>query len=311
MIVYLDVIWALNLCFDALLLYLTALILKRRVKLWRVFLGGLIGSLLILLMLTPFQYTGHPVVKLATSIMMVLVVFGFKKLRSFLKCLMTFYMMTFLIGGALIGTHYFIQFDFDLSASVALASIKGFGDPISWLFVLLGFPIAWHFSKSNLEGIEMAKIQYDQIVDVLVEFNGVQIQLKGLVDSGNQLYDPISRRPVMIVSLESLPDEFPEEIKRIAQNPDLILTGEVNMPTEFESRMKIIPYKVVGQEHQLTIAIKPELLKIQSEKKTYIVDKALISFTAQKLSCDDNFDCIVHPKMLTGTATEENGVMVS
>ena len=83
------------------------------------------------------------------------------------------------------------------------------------------------------------------------------------------------------------------------------------MPAEFESRMKIIPYKVVGQEHQLIIAIKPELLKIRSDQKTYIVDKALISFTAQKLSSDDNFDCIVHPKMLTGTAIEENGVMVS
>lgn len=311
MIVYLDVIWALNLCFDALLLYLTALILKRRVNLWRVFLGGLTGSLLILLMLTPFEYTGHPVVKLAFSILMVLIVFGFKKLRSFLKCLMAFYMMTFLIGGGLIGAHYFIQFDFDLSTSVALASIKGFGDPISWLFVLLGFPLAWHFSKSNLEGIEMAKIQYDQIVDVFVDFHGVNIQLRGLVDSGNQLYDPITRRPVMIVSIESLPEEFPEEIKRVAENPDLILTGEVTMPAEFESRMKIIPCKVVGQEHQLIIALKPELLKIQSEKETFIVEKALISFTAQKLSSDDNFDCIVHPKMLTGAATQETGVMVS
>jgi len=311
LIVYLDVIWALNLCFDALLLYLTALILKRRVNLWRVFLGGLTGSLLILLMLTPFEYTGHPVVKLAFSILMVLIVFGFKKLRSFLKCLMAFYMMTFLIGGGLIGAHYFIQFDFDLSTSVALASIKGFGDPISWLFVLLGFPLAWHFSKSNLEGIEMAKIQYDQIVDVFVDFHGVNIQLRGLVDSGNQLYDPITRRPVMIVSIESLPEEFPEEIKRVAENPDLILTGEVTMPAEFESRMKIIPCKVVGQEHQLIIALKPELLKIQSEKETFIVEKALISFTAQKLSSDDNFDCIVHPKMLTGAATQETGVMVS
>jgi stage II sporulation protein GA (sporulation sigma-E factor processing peptidase) len=262
-------------------------------------------------MLTPFEYTGHPVVKLAFSILMVLIVFGFKKLRSFLKCLMAFYMMTFLIGGALIGTHYFIQFDFDLSTSVALASIKGFGDPLSWLFVLLGFPLAWHFSKSNLEGIEMAKIQYDQIVDVFVEFHGVNIQLKGLVDSGNQLYDPISRRPVMIVSIESLPDEFPEEIKRVAENPDLILTGEVTMPAEFESRIKIIPCKVVGQEHQLIIALKPELLKIQSEKETFIVEKALISFTAQKLSSDDNFDCIVHPKMLTGAATQVTSVMVS
>lgn len=309
--VYLDVIWALNLCFDSLLLYLTAVILKRRVKPWRVFLGGLIGSVLILLTITPFEHTGHPVVKLGFSIMMVLAVFGFKRLRFFFKSLMTFYMMTFLIGGALIGTHYFIQFDLDMATSVAIANIKGFGDPISWLFVFLGFPLAWHFSKQNLEGIEMAKIQYDQIVDVSISFNEIELNLKGLVDSGNQLYDPISRKPVMIVSLKALPPEFPGEIKKVAENPELIMTGEASLPVEYESKMKIIPCKVVGQEHQLIIAIKPDLLKIHSKGETFVVDKALVSFNAQKLSSDDSFECIVHPKMLSGTSTQETGVMVS
>src|SRR5690606_10931898 len=119
----------------------------------------------------------------------------------FMKCLMTFYLTTFLIGGSLIGIHYFIQFDFDLASSVALASIEGFGDPISWLFVLLGFPLVWHFSRQQFEMIEMTKIQYDQIVTVELELGGMQLKLKGLVDSGNQLYDPISKIPVMIASI--------------------------------------------------------------------------------------------------------------
>lgn len=280
-------------------------------KPWRVFVGGFIGTILILLTLTPFEHTGHPVVKLGFSILMVLAVFGFKRLSFFLKSLMTFYMMTFLMGGAIIGSHYFVQFDMDLSTSVALASIRGFGDPISWLFVLLGFPLAWHFSRKNVEGIEMAKIQYDQIVDVSISINDIELKLKGLVDSGNQLYDPISKKPVMIVSIDALPVEFPEEIKNVAKEPERMLTGEAQFPPEYESRMSIIPYKVVGQEHQLIVAFKPEYLRIENEKETFIVDKALVSFTAQKLSSDDSFDCIVHPKMLAGIATQEKGVLVS
>lgn len=311
MTVYLDVIWSLNLFFDALLLYLTALILKRRVKLWRVLIGGLIGSLLVLLIFTPLEYTSHPIMKLFFSVIMVLVVFGFKQIRFFLKCLMTFYMTTFLIGGSLIGVHYFIQFDFNLASSVALASIEGFGDPISWLFVLLGFPLAWHFSRQQFEQVEMTKIQYDQIVHVEIELGEIHLILKGLVDSGNQLYEPISKTPVMIASIHSLEDEIPAEIRSIAEKPDRILTGEIEVPKDYESRMKVIPYNVIGQEHQLSIAFKPDQLKISCNGEEFHVEKALVSFTTQQLSTDDSFQCIVHPKMLTGKAIQDAGEKVS
>jgi stage II sporulation protein GA (sporulation sigma-E factor processing peptidase) len=311
MTVYLDVIWALNLFFDALLLYLTAVMLKRRVNLWRIFLGGFIGSLLILLAFTPIENIGHPIVKLTFSILMVLVVFGYKRLSFFLKSLMTFYMVTFLIGGALVGTHYFIQFDFDMTASVALANIKGFGDPISWLFILLGFPLAWHFSKQNIEQIEMTKIQYDQIVTVNIKLSELNLELKGLVDSGNQLYDPISKMPVMIVSIKSFENEIPVGIRNIAVNPEGILTGESEIPAEFENRMKVIPYNVFGQEHQLSIAFKPDSLTIDQNGGTHFVKKALVSFTTQQLSSEDQFQCIVHPKMLTGKTAQDNDEKVS
>ncbi|MBP2240045.1 stage II sporulation protein GA (sporulation sigma-E factor processing peptidase) [Cytobacillus eiseniae] len=299
--VYLDIIWALNFLFDSLLLYLTAIILKRDVRFWRIFTGGLIGSMIILLSITPFDaYSGHPIVKLIFSVVMVLTVFGFKRIRYFFSGLFTFYLITFLIGGSLIGVHYFIQFDFQLSSSVLLASVKGFGDPISWLFVLLGFPIAWHFSKRNMEGIEMTKIRYDSLVRVIITINNKDYHFKGLVDSGNQLYDPISKMPVMFISIKDQQGDFPVQLMKIAQNPEKIILGNERIDSDWEHKMRVIPYSVVGQEHQLIIALKPEKIVIEKDNEFYCVDKGLISFTIQQLSSDDAFQCIVHPKMLTG-----------
>ena len=64
--------------------------------------------------------------------------------------------------------------------------------------------------------------------------------------------------------------------------------------------MRIIPYKVVGQEHQLIIAINPKKSLLYQNEETILVEKGLVSFTMQQLSSDDTFQCIVHPKMLTG-----------
>lgn len=301
MAIYLDIIWGLNLLFDTLLLYLTAIVLKRDVALWRLLFGGLIGSLLILLAITPFHaWAGNPFVKMFFSVMMVLAAFGYKRMSFFFKGLMMLYLTTFLTGGILIGVHYFVQFDFQLSSSVMLGSVKGFGDPISWLFVLLGFPIAWHFSRRNIENVEMAKIQYDSLIGVCVEINEARYHFKGLVDSGNGLYDPISKAPVMIISIKNCAEEFPAELVKIAENPEEIIMGNETLLPEWEQRMRVIPYKVVGSDHQLIIALKPDRLFLEKEDGVLTVDKALISFTMQQLSSDDAFQCIVHPKMLTG-----------
>lgn len=310
--VYLDIIWALNLLFDAFLLYLSAIILKRQVKLWRLGLGGFIGSLLIILSVTPLHAAaGHPAGKLIFSIFMVLAAFGYKRFRFFAKALMTFYVTTFLLGGTLTGVHYFIQFDMDLASNVAMNHIKGFGDPISWLFVVLGFPLAWHFSRRNIEQFEMTKIQYESLAEVEVQFMGMAFNIRGLIDSGNQLYDPISKMPVMILSIAKEMERMPSDIRRIAENPDCVLSGKGDFSQDLENKMRIIPCKVVGQEHQLIIAFNPESIKIKTNDGIYVAEKGLISFTAQELSADGSFQCIIHPKMMAGMAKADLTIKVS
>jgi stage II sporulation protein GA (sporulation sigma-E factor processing peptidase) len=302
----------LNLLFDSLLLYLTAIFLKRRIHLWRLLAGGFIGSLIILLSFTPLNvYSGHPVSKLLCSVVMVLIAFGYKRLKFFLKALMTLYVSTFLIGGALMGAHYFVQYDSQLTTSVMVTSVKGFGDPISWLFVLIGFPAAWHFSRKNVESMEMTKIQFEQIVNVKLSIDSIHMHFKGLVDSGNQLYDPLSKLPVMFVSIKNQVETIPEPIKKMAADPEPLILGSEEFPSEWQNRIRIVPFSVVGQEHQLIVAIKPDSILIDHNGSQYLCEKGLVSFTLQQLSPDDAFQCIVHPKMLTGLKETAETVKVS
>ena len=207
---FLDIIWWLNFLFDSLLLYMTGLVLKRPVKRRRIFFGGLVGSLMIFTLFTPVAgFFASPFVKAGISFIMVWIAFGFKRPRFFLTNVSVFYLITFLSGGGLIGLHYLFNFNFDMAGSVFMANINGFGDPISWLFVTIAFPLIYYFTRQTFDSWETAKIHFDQLVPVQIQMNGQIVKLIGLIDSGNHLYDPLTKRPVMIVSLEKTPISFP------------------------------------------------------------------------------------------------------
>ena len=120
----------------------------------------------------------------------------------------------------MIGVHSLLQTESIVQQGVMVTSQTGFGDPISWMFVVIGF---YHMVfEKRIEDIETKSIQYDELVMVQAEFSGQTIRAKGLVDSGNQLYDPLTKTPVMILALtNSL--RFSAKRKRTSSNPPVRL----------------------------------------------------------------------------------------
>ncbi|WP_374723332.1 sigma-E processing peptidase SpoIIGA [Calidifontibacillus erzurumensis] len=298
MTVYLDVIWLLNFFFDALLLLLTSLVVKRKVNKWRILLGAFIGSLIVLFYFTPVvSIVAHPVGKLFYSIIIVYAAFGFLKFRYFLKNLITFYFITFMIGGGMLGLHYYFQTDIAIVKSVIATKTSGFGDPVSWITVVVGFPLVWYFSKMNMEEIEMTKIHYEQIVDVHITINEKKILVKGLIDSGNQLYDPITQTPVMILDYEKALECVPQSV--ITQINQLETFNFDNIDLKWAKRIRIIPFRGVGSDHQLLLAIRPDEVCILTNEKEIRTKKVFIGISHSVLSSSEDYNCILHPRMLT------------
>ncbi|MCA1029986.1 sigma-E processing peptidase SpoIIGA [Bacillus timonensis] len=304
MTIYLDVIWLLNLLFDGLLLVLTAKILKREYEMWRLVLGAFIGSSIVLLMMSPMALIiSNPLVKVAYSFLIVGTAFGYKRFRYFMQGVLTFYFVTFALGGGMVGVHYFLQYEIEFANGTLLSTPSGFGHPVSWLFVFLGFPIIWIFSRNQIEEIEMKKIHYDQIVKVTIQIDGRLLYLNGLIDSGNQLYDPISKNPVMILDLNKVCNFFPESMIEQAKDINNLSNELVGDAHPWESRIRIVPYRAVGQDHQFLLAIKPDQVVIDHSDEKIVVKKVLIALNTTQLSSDDEYECIIHPKMLLSSTT--------
>ena len=246
MTIYLDVIWLLNFSFDALLLLLTAITLKRRIVVWRLLVGSLIGSILVIVMISPWSiYATHPIIKFTISLIIVGVAFGYKRFRYFIQGLLTFYFVTFMIGGGMIGVHYLLKSENGLMNNVIATNTSGFGDPISWTFVLVGFPLLWYYSRSRIYDIEMKKIKYDQIVRISISIEEITLNLRALIDSGNQLYDPITKNPVMVVDLQKVEQSLPPAIVSQSMNIESLSFEHEGEQPLWENRIRIIPYRGV------------------------------------------------------------------
>lgn len=307
MSIYLDVIWLLNFSFDLFLLLLTAIALKRKIFKLRILLSALLGSSIVLMMFSPLAFIAtHPIGKMIISMMMVLLAFGFKRFRYFFQSLLTFYFVTFMVGGGMIGAHYFLQAEMSYLDGVLMTNSTGFGHPISWLFVLIGFPVVWIFSRNRLEGLEAKKIHFDQLVTVTIKVESTQFTLNGLVDSGNQLFDPITRSPVMIIDTLKAQNYIPKLLVNQAIQDDVMksMSESGNESHPWEHRVRIIPYRVVGSEHQFLLGFKPDEVWIETKNEKIKVHKTIVGLNRTKLSSEDEYECIVHPKMLQGQSIE-------
>lgn len=299
MAIYVDVIWFLNFCIDLMLLFLTSIVLKRNVVKWRLIIGALVAACSIFLVLTPFSYLYyHPIVKFVLSMFIVYLTFGFRQFSYFIQNLFTFYFVSFVSGGGLIALHYFFNNDMVILNGVVTTKSTGFGTPISWFFVIIGFPLVWLFSKRRFEQIEIRKVKYEDIVDVDIVINEAFITLKGLIDSGNQLHDPLTKKPVMIIDMNNITEKFPKDIVHLAKHPEMIGDSSYSIGEAWEEKLCIIPYRGVGQVNQFIIGLKPDKVVIRLEEDEFDCSKVIVGLNFTNLSSVDDFQCILHPEML-------------
>ncbi|WP_347550429.1 sigma-E processing peptidase SpoIIGA [Pseudalkalibacillus hwajinpoensis] len=299
MAVYLDVIWLLNVCFDYMILALTGLLLKRHVKKRRLAAGALIASFYVLFLFIPgMAFMANPFIKLIYSFVIVSVTFGFTRFRSFIQSWLLFYFVTFMIGGGMMGAHYFMQQEVTIYNGAVATKGAGFGDPISWIFILIGFPTIWLFSKRRVEMLETTRIHYDQLADIVIHIDEISISASALIDSGNQLQDPLSGSPVMILDMTIHASHFSTAFLEKARNiTEFQSEGEGD---RWEHRLRIVPYRAVGQDNQFLCAVKPDEVIITMKDHAITVKKVLVGLSFQSISGEKEYSCILHPKMLTG-----------
>ena len=186
--VYLDLVFVTNFIFDFVLLLGTSIILKRNVKLFRIILGSLVGSLTLLILFVPMNSFLLIIYKIIVSILLSLTSFGIKSIKYFFTNLYYIYLVSIIMGGIL----YFFNNQISINSGLLFISSYRYN-------ILLGIILSIVGIRIFIKNIKKLKTNYNKYLDITIYFDDYKLSLNAFLDTGNKLIDPYSFKPIILI----------------------------------------------------------------------------------------------------------------
>ncbi|MBM7571742.1 sigma-E processing peptidase SpoIIGA [Aquibacillus albus] len=299
--IYLDAVWLLNFLLDWMILLLTQMITRDNTRRFRIVIGAFVASIIVpITLFLPDSLLTTPFGKVIYSLFIILCAFGYRNIHQYFKRLLSFYFVSFSLGGGLIALHFLMGQQVMVSNSSMLTFQTGYGDQISWLFVGVGFPIIWLFTKSRMDKHALESFKQDQLFYVTIQLKGKSYTTTAYVDSGNQLVDPFTQKPVIICDQTFMSNWLSKEELAQLESAQVNLNFD-NVPENWEHMIHIVPYQAVDGKPTFMIVLKPEKLHLSYEDKQISTNKLLIGLQFAELTSDGSYHCLLHPQLFKHT----------
>ncbi len=248
MTIYLDVIILENICMNYIILFATGLIYKVRVKQVRIIVSSVVGGVYAILTFIPIlEIYKNFIFKIIMSIIMIYIAFNPKNIKTLLKQLLLFYLVSFAFGGCAFCLLYFIKPQDILVRNGYLTGT--YPIKIALLGGIVGFVIvnvAFKLVKGKIS-------KKDMFCDIEIFFKEKSVQIRALIDTGNMLKDPISGMPVVVAESVMLEKIIP---KGIIDNLNKILGGDKQdilnkEEQEYLPKFRLIPFTSLGKQNRV------------------------------------------------------------
>ena len=179
--IYIDLFFLLNIIMDYIIVLGVSIILKRRTTKLKILLSSLLGGLSSLIMFTNIN---RILLEIITIILISIIAFNYKNIKYTIKNIIYIYLISTLLGGII------YLFNSNVKASI----------PLTYLIIII---ISIEVTILYIKEIRKIKNTYNNYYKVDIYFKDKEkISVVGFLDTGNNLYDPYKKRPIIILSLK-------------------------------------------------------------------------------------------------------------
>lgn len=295
-IMYADVLFAENFIIDYLLLSMTARFSKLKTSKKRLSLGAAVGALYVMAVFFPsLKEFFSVIIKVAVSVLMIIIVFAPEKLRDMFKALGIFYIVSCAIGGAA-----FLFYFFTGRGYISNGIFYIFDFPVSLLVTAMAagyMLLAWCWDYVH-------RISLNDVFTygITIVMDKKQAQMNAIVDTGSSLKDPISGYPVIVTEYGVLKDMLPNCMEKLflpdfcSQDLNQVCSAISN--TDWAARIRLIPYSSIGKQNGMLIGIKPDVVRVKYTGYIREVDRVVVGICASRLSSDGDYQALFNPELL-------------
>ena len=293
--VYVDMLFLINFVMDFVVLWAAARLAQIRTSYWRLGLAATLGSLYSVLVLLPaFQMMSRMEIKFIVSLGMVVIAYCPLPWKKFGQAVLYFYLVAFTMGGAVLGFMYFS------SSSSLIANL-----PLHYLWLAVALVTAAVLGKYGIAYIKKNLLQDLLKVPVEICIQGKSFKVTGLVDTGNQLVDPQTKKPVVIVEYAVLKPYLPLELQNIIDadgEVDLARLTEL-VPSEGKTlSLRLIPFTTIGKRHGMLVGFRPDKITVFTGDQQFCKTDVVIGIYNRRLSPQGSYRALLHPDLIQAAA---------
>lgn len=294
---YLDLDLLVNGSMDALLLILTARLLNVPLRLKRILGGVLAGEIPVILSAYAPVSLVFEISKFFIPWIMVWIAYPLRGHRPYLKALLLFWILSAGLGGLVYALWGWISFDGFVGNSLRIG-LKNL-----WILPLVAF-FWWMGQRAWHNGLTSTAQLRSTLYDLRIDFGATSgpVSIKALLDTGNQLRDPLAGTPVILVEEEVAAAGLPEELLPVLKAPWQGLEDPWpwlwNADPAWIRYFVFIPYQGVGHKSWL-LGIRPQQVICTSSPEPREI-KATIALVQQVLSKDGAYQALLHPEHVRG-----------
>lgn len=296
--VYIDVIFFINFIMDFAVLKIVSLLFKSKTSLWRQLLAAAFGGLLIsFLYMFPWRLHiwSSLFAYMAICGSMAYIAFPTKNFFKWLKSIAMVYMVTVFLGGTMNWLYYATDFGRYFQYLTGESKILSLSKKA---FVILAV-ISIILVRILLGGFNKNKRESKQIYQIGLWFSDKKIEGTGLMDTGNFLTDPLTKKPVVIGEASFVKKALTKEYAECADMYFKQGILDYNYIYEKELfRVKEIPYSSIGVEQGKMLAFVFDELDIKVGKNKIVNRQILVALSPKAITKNNKYDLILHPDVI-------------
>jgi len=286
---YLDLVILVNLGMNFFILWMVSLITFRSTSFKKIVVGAGIGALLSVVVVSINLYSWWRwFLLLSTPVLMVYLVFYPIKIKELPALLGTFFGVAFLTGGTIIA----LPALFDKTD-------QAFAPSGWWLFGGCLFLLALvrylrpYFQEKQWQNTLEARVEVKR-----GEFTFI---LSALLDTGNQLKDPFTQKPVILMDHRYIKEMLPGQLCEILANgkaePWEAMQAVASHPDA--SRLFLIPFSGVGGSREMLLGYRPDGVTFLWNKERHeIGEKVVIGLHGHSFGTSGDFQALLPPEVI-------------